>query len=134
MIAGLIITHCRLGHELLRAAEGIAGKQENVMALSNDGLSLEELRKAVVQILKERDIHDGLLIFVDMVGGSPWRIAKELVSRSDVVSNEMGLLSGIHLSMLLSFFQKRTTHTFRELTSVLHRDGQRGIQLDVGTT
>lgn len=132
MITGLIMTHCRLGHELLKAAEGIAGKQENVIALSNNGLSLEGLKEAVAQFLKERDVSDGLLIFVDMLGGSPWRVAKELIYSRDAVSGPVGLLTGVHLAMLLSFCQKRKTYAFEELTSVLQNDGKRGIHLDLG--
>lgn len=132
MITGLIVAHCGLGHELLKAAEGIAGKQGQVMVISNDGLSLEGLREAVVQVLKEQDLSDGLLIFVDMFGGTPWRIAKELVSGPNPISDRVGLLTGVHLAMLLSFFQKRTMYGFEELTSILQNDGKRGIQLDVG--
>jgi len=132
MITGLIITHCRLGHELLKAAEGIVGKQEHVIAVSNDELSLEGLREAVVQVLRGQDVSDGLLIFVDMFGGSPWRIARELISKGDAVSGRIGLLTGVHLAMLLSFFQKRRTYAFEKLASVLQNDGKRGIQLDMG--
>lgn len=123
MIGAVVIAHQSLAREMVAAAEGIAGGQEKLVALSNDGLSLDALKKAVAAVLEEEDFSEGVFLFVDMIGGSPWRAAMERVGPRACV------LSGVSLSMLLSFLQKRKGDpAFEELGSVIEHDGKRGIK------
>ena len=123
MIGAVVIAHQSLAREMVSAAEGIAGRQEKLVALSNDGLSLDALKKAMAGILEQEDFSEGVFLFVDMIGGSPWRVAMEMVGPRVCV------LSGVSLSMLLSFLQKRKGDSaFEELAAVIERDGKRGIK------
>ena len=123
MIGAVVIAHQSLAQELVAAAEGIAGKQEKLVALSNDGLSLDALKKAVATVVEGGDFSEGVLLFVDMIGGSPWRAAMEKKGPKVCV------LSGVNLSMLLSFLQKRKgDFVFEELGAVIEHDGKRGIK------
>ncbi|OPX25069.1 MAG: hypothetical protein B1H02_02210 [Candidatus Latescibacteria bacterium 4484_107] len=123
MIGAVVIAHRALACELIAAAESIAGTQEKVVALSNDGLSLDALKKALATLVKKEDFSEGVFFFVDMIGGSPWRSAMEKMGPKVCV------LSGVNLSMLLSFLQKRKgDFAFEELAAVIEHDGKRGIK------
>ena len=129
MIGAAVIAHKRLAQEMVAAVEGIAGKQEKLMALSNDGLSLDTLKKAVAEIVKKEDFADGMFLFVDMIGGSPWRAAMESLALPRQMGPGVCVLTGVNLSMLLSFLQKRKEgHTFEELAEIIENDGKRGIK------
>lgn len=123
MIGAVVIAHQSLARELVAAAEGIAGRQEKLVPLSNDGLSLDALKKAVAAVLEKEDFSEGVFLFVDMIGGSPWRAAMEKAGSGVCV------LTGVNLSMLLSFLQKRKGDAaFEELAAVIEHDGKRGIK------
>jgi mannose/fructose-specific phosphotransferase system component IIA len=123
MIGAVVIAHQSLAREMVAAVEGIAGRQEKLVALSNDGLSLDALKKAVAAVLEEEDFPEGVFLFVDMIGGSPWHAAMEKIGPKVCV------LSGVNLSMLLSFLQKRKGDSaFVELAAVIEHDGKRGIR------
>ena len=123
MIGAAVIAHKQLAQEMVAAVEGIAGKQEKLVALSNDGLSLDALKKAVAEVVEKEDFAEGVFLFVDMIGGSPWRAAME--KRGPKVC----ILTGMNLSMLLSFLQKRKgDQTFEELAAIIEHDGKRGIK------
>jgi len=123
MIGAVVIAHKQVAQEIVAAAEGVAGKQERLVALSNDGLSLDGLKEAMSELVEKEDVADGMFLFVDMIGGSPWRAAMEKVGPKVCV------LTGMNLSMLLSFLQKRKEdHSFEELAAIIEHDGKRGIK------
>ncbi|MFH1007365.1 MAG: hypothetical protein V1800_07685 [Candidatus Latescibacterota bacterium] len=123
MIGAVVIAHQALASELVAAAQGIAGQQEGIVALSNDGLSLHALKRAVVAAVEKEDFSEGVFLFVDMIGGSPWRAAME------IQGPRVCVLAGVNLSMLLSFLQKRQGKgPFAELAAAIEDDGKRGIK------
>ena len=72
MIGGIIATHAGLANGFLEAVEMIAGKQENLLAVSlreGDGLEIliERLQKAAAAMEGEE-----LVIFTDLFGATPF--------------------------------------------------------------
>ncbi len=123
MIGAAVIAHKQLAQEMVAAVEGIAGKQEKLVALSNDGLSLDALKKAVAEVVEKEDFAEGVFLFVDIIGGSPWRAAMEKMGP------KVCIFTGMNLSMLLSFLQKRKgDQPFEKLAALIEHDGKRGIK------
>ncbi len=119
-IRGLIIGHKNIGDGLLKALESISGTFEDIVFFSNDGLSTDELAEKINTAYTDCN-NDGIIIFVDVYGGSCWRAAKMMkLLRCHIVT-------GLNLSMLLSFVNKRNSFSFDELPYVLVEDGKRGI-------
>lgn len=121
MIPALIVTHGKLGEELLKAVEQVLGPQAEVTFLSNNGLSLEQLQSMVQSKLSA----ESTAVFVDFCGGSPYVACKYL--RDTYTSS--AIISGVNFPMLLSFFTKREKFPFDELVEIVKSDGLRGIQL-----
>ena len=120
MVTGLIVGHRDIGEGILRALESISGSFKHLYFISNKGLSTQELTHKIEAFTKDIQV-DGLLIFVDVFGGSCWRAAKMAKSqRSHIVT-------GLNLPMLLSFINKRESFPFNELAGILEIDGKRGI-------
>lgn len=121
MVHALILTHGSLGQTLLDAAESVLGPQAGVTALSNRGLSLEQITAAVAAELTD----EPTVLFVDFCGGSTFVACKFLPERRAACA----LITGVSLPMLLSFFTKRDTLPFAQLAATVEHDGHRGIQL-----
>jgi PTS system mannose-specific IIA component len=101
MIGLLIITHSRLAKELLEAATFIIGSVEAAECISIEtSKDSKKLRNIIQNKLKSLDQGDGVLILVDMFGGTPSNLA-------------------------LSFLQKDTA----EVVTIAKSAGQRSISL-----
>ena len=123
MIRILIITHGELGKEMLKTAEMIIGRQEDVETLtltSQDSLATMSAR--VGEILKNIQNSDGTLILTDMLGGTPCNAC--LPFSTDY---KIEIVSGMNLYMLLSAFINRSNLDLKGLTIKAISDGQRNI-------
>ncbi len=115
MIGGIIATHAGLAAGLLEAVEMIAGKQENLLAVSlqeGDGLEIliERLQKAAAMMEKEE-----LVIFTDLFGATPFHAAS-------VLSAQTGchVVCGVNLPLLLDFTVKRESKSLEDIKESLH--------------
>jgi mannose/fructose-specific phosphotransferase system component IIA len=121
VIPALILTHGHLGEMLMEAVEKVLGPQSDVVVLSNDDCTMEDLKFNVESRLGRAPS----MLFVDFCGGSPYVACKSLRETHPYYA----VLSGVNLPMLFSFFTKRSKHPFAELVEVVKADGLRGIQL-----
>ena len=93
----LVLTHGRLGEELLESARTIAGETPNVSALILDWSdSYETAREKVENALAELDNGDGVLILTDMYGGTPFNVARDLIQ-----PGKTEMVTGVNLPMVL---------------------------------
>lgn len=97
MIGLVVITHARLGRELVNAAEFILGKIEQVETVSvESNLEVDQLRRALTSALAKVDKGDGVLVLTDMFGATPGNIAARLLADGRVEG-----VSGLSLPMLV---------------------------------
>jgi mannose/fructose-specific phosphotransferase system component IIA len=123
MIEGLVVGHRDIGESLIKVVESISGKAERLSFLSNDGLATKELADQIMAFTNKKT-NQGLIIFVDVFGGSCWRAAHMSIK------GNVRILTGFNLPMLLSFVNKRDTLSFEELPEILKTDGERGIAIE----
>lgn len=121
MTRALLITHSTLGAALMASVESVLGPQEDVVVLSNTGQALDQITNSIVPHLNGAPC----IIFVDFCGGSPFMACKSIALAPETTA----IVSGVNLPMLLSFFTKRNTLNFAELSQAVKTDGLRGIQL-----
>ncbi len=94
----LVVTHNRIGEELLAAAQGILG----VCPLNTAFLSVSQdrdpraLNEQGDQLLTGLDTGAGVLILTDAFGSTPSNVAVQLGAHADTA-----VVSGINLPMLL---------------------------------
>ena len=118
---GLVVTHQDIGRELVKAAESIAGPQENLEVLSNRDASFDALCQQIQSVIPP---DRNAIIMVDYFGGSAHLAARAICKSTD----RQVFVSGVNLPMLLSFVTKRNQLTFPELIEVIKADGIRGIR------
>ena len=98
MIGILIISHGELGNSLIHCANHVMGKRpEHLMHL---GVTTQDDPDVIIpkalELLKQLDCGDGVLILSDICGATPCNIANQLVNPGKVEC-----LSGANLSMLV---------------------------------
>lgn len=125
MVGGVIIAHGQLAESLLKAAEDITGKVENVRTVSvGQGEATEKISQRLEEAIKGVKKNDGAIIFTDMFGGSPTNIAL-----STLKEGEVEILTGVNLPVLLKFLNYRSEMKFAELVRKLKEHGQKSIVL-----
>lgn len=125
MVGAIIVTHGNLALELLKSAEMILGRQENVMTV---GIKLNDSEEAIVEkiskAMSEVDSGRGILFFTDMFGGTPSNL-----SLSFMEDDKVEVVTGVNLPMLIKFFSERKHRTLDKLVSLCKISGKRHIMI-----
>ena len=123
MIGILIISHGDLGNSLINCANHVMGRRpEHLVHL---GVTIQDDPDVVIlnalELLKQLDCGDGVLILSDICGATPCNIATELVNPGRVEC-----LSGVNLSMLI----RALTYRDKPLESLVEKalsGGREGV-------
>lgn len=125
MINLIVITHGEFGAYLIEAAEGIVGAQKE--GLKNVSISprmtLEKVRDSVTAAIAEMRSPDGLVLLIDMPGGTPMNVALPLAR--DV--EKCAVICGVNINMMTSAFAYRGSLDFEKLTAKIMEDGRKAI-------
>jgi mannose PTS system EIIA component len=119
MIAIVVVTHGRLGEEMVRTLQGVLGsvpQLEAVSTLEND----PEIVKAKIRRTIERvDDGSGALILTDMLGDTATNLSLSVAggARAEVVA-------GVNMPMLIKLASARKQMDARALAGLLRRYGQ----------
>lgn len=125
MIGIVIVTHCNLGQELIRAAEFILGKITQAQAVSLDPQDpAERLREKIVAAIAKVDTGEGVIILTDMFGGTPSNISLTFLSEGRVE-----VVTGVNLPMLIGLSSRREGKSLTPLAQEIKNYGLRSIAL-----
>jgi PTS system mannose-specific IIA component len=128
MIGVLIVTHGDFGKELLKSAELIIGKQNRTMTLGLfHGDSIDNFRGSIAKAIEMLDEGDGVLVFVDLYGGSPSNAtAMNLREIEDNIKVEC--ITGVNLPMILEALTMRESYKLSSLKEHCMEMAQQGIK------
>ena len=125
MIGLLIISHCDLGKEFLKAAEFIVGRLDAAAYVSIDQTSdSESILKEISDKIAALDQGDGVLVLTDMFGGTPSNL-----SLSFLKEERVEVLTGVNLPMVVAVAQDRDRLSLAELGEKAQQAGSRSIAL-----
>ncbi len=121
MTRGYVITHGRIGEELVRVASLVLGPQEGLAAASNAGRSARDITADIAAWLDAAEAP--ALIMIDEYGGSCANAAQLACGdRPDAV-----VVSGVNLAMILGFLTWRETSDLQELAQRIVDKGREAI-------
>lgn len=125
MINIIVITHGEFGAYLIEAAEGIVGVQrEGLRNVSiSSRMTLEMVKGAVAAAIAEMRSAQGLIIFIDMPGGTPMNVALPLARDIE----KCAVICGVNINMMTSAFAYRTSLDFGQLADRIMEDGRKAI-------
>ncbi|MCC3356825.1 PTS sugar transporter subunit IIA [Bacillus sp. REN16] len=125
MIGVLIISHGKFSTEILKSAELIIGRQENVATLHlNADDDIQLLRQKVNEQIYELDQGEGVLILTDLFGGSPSNVALATIKNMDNVYG----ISGVNLPMVIEALMLRHSNPLDKLTESCCKSAAEGIK------
>ena len=124
MVGIVLVTHGKLGQELLRTAEGIVGQLCGACAVSIDTQdAMDQIREKMAQAIGSVDQGDGVLVLTDMFGGTPANLALTFLDERRVE-----VVTGVNLPMLLKLGTTRDDPaTLGEIASTIAGCGQKNI-------
>ena len=122
MIRGVIVGHGEFAQAMLSTAEQIAGKQELIEAISNNGLDCELLDRKIKESIDCSKEYE-TIVFVDLPGGSCTISCLNLLKENKNIK----VICGINLPMLLEFIMLREKYSADKLLAILIKKGQNNI-------
>lgn len=126
MVGVIVVTHCRLGEELIAAAQLVVGEElKQFQSVSIDPQEgSEEIREKIIAAIRKVDGGEGVLILTDMYGGTPSNI-----SLSFLKEKKIEVITGVNLPMLLKLATSPNDRDLESLAAFITDYGQRNINL-----
>ena len=125
MVGVVIVAHLQLADELFKAAEIIySSKLDNFKAVSiNLNDDPDQAREKVLAAVKSMDTGDGVLILVDMFGGTPSNLSLSLLDKG-----KTEIVTGVNLPMIVEAASNSKKLPLNKLVNILISSGQEGIR------
>jgi len=125
VIGGIIVSHGKLGEELLNALTIILGEAPNIEAISIGWYDdVEESRRKINQSLKRVDQKSGVVIFTDMFGGTPSNLS--FTFQKD---GQVEIITGVNLPMLIKFVSLQRSNALKDVAKKVVEQGKKNIHL-----
>jgi PTS system mannose-specific IIA component len=123
-VFGIIVgTHGHFSEQLVKSCEMIMGEQKNVRAVTLvPGEGLEDVTRKYQEAIGELDAEDGILFLNDLMGGSPYNAASQLVARNP----SYGIVAGANLPMLIELVTAQLTYDGESILQLMDRAAQAG--------
>ncbi|WP_272573980.1 PTS sugar transporter subunit IIA [Providencia sp. PROV259] len=100
----ILASHGPFAQGLLECAEMLIGTQEDISVISIQRESnINEVKKQLFDTYQRINQGNGVLILVDLLGGSPCNLASELV----LTQNDVALYCGINVPTFLEILSNR---------------------------
>ncbi|MFW5941711.1 MAG: PTS sugar transporter subunit IIA [Chloroflexota bacterium] len=126
MVGILIVTHGKMASGLLNAVEMIIGKHENVAALElTEQDQVEAFKQRIEQALDGVQGEDGAIVFVDMLGATPFNLSARVALERDDVE----VITGVNLPLLLEIIMQREHTPFEQLVAMAQEVGADSIKI-----
>ncbi|MGA7827357.1 MAG: PTS sugar transporter [Geobacteraceae bacterium] len=124
MIGLILVAHAGLARELLKAAEMIVGRIDKAEAIGITAKdSVDQIRDSVAGAI-EKVSGSGVIIMADMFGGTPSNM-----SISFLKDNEVEVITGVNLPMVIKFASDRDKLDVEELAATLKKCGMESISV-----
>lgn len=105
MIGVVIVTHGSLASALLNTVELIMGKQEQITTVAFEtGQAVIDLQTRITRAVTQVDSGHGILILVDILGGSPYNASAMVMMEQENIE----MITGVNVPMLFEVLPVRT--------------------------
>lgn len=125
MIGIVVVSHGRLAHELLSAAEHVVGEMDQAEAIAigpkDDPAAC---RKEILAAVKRVDSGKGVILLTDMFGGTPSNLAISIMESAPIE-----VIAGANLPMLVKLGQARGRMALKEAARAAEDAGHKYIRM-----
>ena len=125
MIGIVIVTHGNLAEEFKSALQHVVGPQEKCVAISIGAEDdMEDRQQDILNAVKEVNSGSGVVIFTDMLGGTPSNLSISVMDGTTVE-----VLAGVNLPMLIKLASIRSESTLSDAVKEAQKAGQEYIKI-----
>lgn len=118
----VVVAHAGLAEALINAAEMIVGKIDGAVPVEiKPDDSVDSIRLALTSAI-ESVASENIIIMTDMFGGTPSNM-----SLSFLKENQIEVLTGVNLPMLIKFSSDRDKFGVAELAAQIRDTGREGV-------
>jgi mannose/fructose-specific phosphotransferase system component IIA len=118
----VVVAHGRFAEGLLSALSRVAGEQDSLWALSNEGLGGADLEARIAALLEDRCAGRDAYLLSDMEGGSCGQACRRLLAKGTVKA----VLYGVNLPLLVEFVFLQDESFERFVTAAVEK-GRRAL-------
>ncbi|HHV74594.1 MAG TPA: PTS sugar transporter subunit IIA [Thermoanaerobacterium sp.] len=120
MVGIILVSHGPYAEALYESLKMIYGEQEKVEAINfTIGESIDDLKKKI-NLAKKRLQTEEILIFVDIIGGSPYNVS------SLEIDDKVNVITGFNMPMILEILSKRNER-LSVVSDIAKNAGKNGI-------
>lgn len=114
MIGIQVVTHGKMAEGLLDSVDMVLGDTENVVFNElKRNQDVEQFKEEVLETTKKIKMEEGVLIFVDIFGASPYNTS--LMNSRDIDTNNYKVVTGVNLPLLIEAISSRGMMNLDEL-------------------
>lgn len=125
MIGMVIVTHGRLGDELIAALEHVVGPQVNIAAVCiGPDDDMEQRRAEIMERVEQAEEGNGVILLTDMFGGTPSNLAISIMDKANVE-----VIAGVNLPMLIKLASVRQTASLEQAAHDAQEAGRKYINI-----
>lgn len=125
MIGLVLITHGKLGAEMLAALEHVVGPQQQAMAISiGPDDDIDKRRADLLAAIAACDKGQGVVVLTDMFGGTPSNLAISALGQAKVE-----VIAGVNLPMLIKLASVRTDKSLQAAILEAQEAGRKYINV-----
>jgi len=122
MIGVVIATHGKLAEEMIRTAEAVVGRLDQVIPLSVVATA-PDMRSDLKAAIQRVDQGEGVLLLTDLLGGTPTNLCLSFLAERQVE-----VVTGVNLPMVLKLSSLRAAgKPIGQIARELVETGQRAI-------
>ncbi|MET0154430.1 MAG: PTS sugar transporter subunit IIA [Candidatus Binatia bacterium] len=118
MVGIVVMTHGRLGEEMVRTVESVIGRVAGIEAVSVD-TDLEVVKAKLRRVIERSDEGGGTLVLTDMLGDTATNLALAVAG-----SLRVEVIAGANMPMLLKAASARGTMGLREFAAFIRQYGR----------
>lgn len=125
LVGALLVTHGRLGEELVEVAGTIVGEMEHISFVAlgwHD--EVEASRRRIADGVKRVDRGRGVIILTDMFGGTPSNLSLPLLQKG-----RLEIVTGVNLPMVVKLASQSGLESLGELARQVRDQGQNQISI-----
>lgn len=129
MIGIIVATHGNLCYGLKDTYEMVAGvipKNVSFVSLARD-IDVSKFKELFKECIHSTEKYDGILVLVDLEGGSPYNVASEYFYNEEY-ANKISIVSGINFSALVEAIEDAEDMDLEKLTQEVIKNGTEGIK------
>lgn len=121
MVGIIAISHGSYAKALINSVEMIYGKQEKIRTICLEGdKSIDSLKDRINRTIEELNV-EGILILVDLLGGTPYNAACLFMDRKNV-----NVITGMNMPMILEIIPYMV-QDLEKISALAEHFGQSGV-------